>query len=970
MAAPPAGILTPEQSPPQATGIKMQYYDCYNGDSPDAQPPSQPGPGAERQASAPLRRPSTAAEAVLSRYRSFRDKSISPTTQRIKDFDIFRDHHHQQQQQQQSPSRPQTRQSHQSQLQTEPRPQTPQEQTQPQRSRPQQLFTPTHSPTRIRSLSTDAHVAASSSSSHDAVSSGTSITRPTTAGAAAAVVPPNTNSNARKDRTATAAAAAAPVAAAPAPAPKEAACGGSAAQDNTDLNPPNWPPHQQAATTTTTTTTTSTARKFSVLTPKSTNIFSDLRKKSRGGEDNKIRKKRPSAGPAGDLDRNLPLTPPSSSHRQRPTTTATAANREHASSVIPWAEEVARLKAEKEQGDGDGDDDDNNNRNSKRRTSFQDDHHRQQATPTATPSPKSRSRKLFGFLKRTNTNRAAPDADSRLTTPRDAQSKAIDSDIENKRPSTSASEVSSLGPSIMDFDVPTTASNGGERRVTVRCQSSTISLPVYNDTTPMDIVRETANRVVHALDPTTATVYECYEVLGLERRMRQYEHVRDAMNSWDRDRQNSLLIIGHSARQPDDADLEADSVPRTEEPPPVGFTVHMHHSSRPGKWNKRYITLMDNGQMVASKKMEGSGADRDTTTLCHLSDFDIYLPRENQTRRHLKPPRDFCYAIKSQQKTALFPNGDNFVHFFSTDDEDLARRFYDAVHAWRSWYLAVRVHGILDDSDSGDSALSFKVSDDKPPYLDLKQISEAAAARVERQKLEEEQQKQKQHKLQQQQQQQQQQQPANTTLLGNLYGEGEFLAGGLLGDSYDKRKQEADGVGIARKPVAANDGPFTDGPSLLNSAYQQQADGGRKPEPSTPWFPSALEHSAREQSSRTRSMSRPEQPTRRPTTAGAPLVRRGTTNTARPPHYGGAGAHASSEQHPRALGRARTIGLGIPPPASRQAAQPVHGRRSAAAAYTPGAAALRQAAQEYRVDGRVVREAAQAAGVYSSRAAD
>ncbi|KAG8665724.1 hypothetical protein FPOAC2_10807 [Fusarium poae] len=235
-------------------------------------------------------------------------------------------------------------------------------------------------------------------------------------------------------------------------------------------------------------------------------------------------------------------------------------------------------------------------------------------------------------------------------------------------------------------DAPASAINGGERRVCVRCLSSVINLPVNADTSPVDIIYSTANLTSHDVDPKASILIECYVELGLERRLRRYERIRDVMNSWDRDQQNSLLVVTNDISQSDDPDLDIKSVPRTPTPPP-GFSLQMYHSSRPGKWNKRWITLLESGQMYASKKPDSKASDKDSTVLCHLSDFDIYTPRESEARRHLKAPRRFCYAVKSQQKTFVFPNGENFVHFFCAEDGQLARRFLELVQRWRSWYL-------------------------------------------------------------------------------------------------------------------------------------------------------------------------------------------------------------------------------------------------------------------------------------------
>lgn len=217
----------------------------------------------------------------------------------------------------------------------------------------------------------------------------------------------------------------------------------------------------------------------------------------------------------------------------------------------------------------------------------------------------------------------------------------------------------------------------------MRCKQSSINLPINPETTPVDIIYSAANIMSQDISPSAAILLESYTQLGLERRIRRYEHIRDIMNSWDRDTQNALFI--QSSDSPNfDTDLEASSVSRTA---PKDITIFMYHSQKPGKWNKRYITLLSSGQIFMSKKNGLKVSDKDAQSLCHLSDFDIYTPTPQQLRKTLRPPKKHCYAIKSQQRTTMFESTTNFVHFFCTDMEETAEIWYNAVQRWRSWYL-------------------------------------------------------------------------------------------------------------------------------------------------------------------------------------------------------------------------------------------------------------------------------------------
>lgn len=225
-----------------------------------------------------------------------------------------------------------------------------------------------------------------------------------------------------------------------------------------------------------------------------------------------------------------------------------------------------------------------------------------------------------------------------------------------------------------------------------------MNLVVLAESSPVDILFQASESITQHINTATSLVYECYAQLGLERRLRRYERICDVLDSWDHDAQNLLLIIP-SGSSDDDRDLDISSVPTTLEPPP-GFFLQLHHSSRPGKWSKRYITLLDDGQIVSSKKGEPNG-DKSNQWLCHLSEYDIYTlmsksasaSGENRTKsanavaKNLKPPKKFVYALKLQQKTAMSADSANFVHFFCTDDPAIANKFTARVHGWRSWYM-------------------------------------------------------------------------------------------------------------------------------------------------------------------------------------------------------------------------------------------------------------------------------------------
>lgn len=314
------------------------------------------------------------------------------------------------------------------------------------------------------------------------------------------------------------------------------------------------------------------------------------------------------------------------------------------------------------------------------------------------------------------------------------------------------------------------------------------------------------------------------------------------MNSWDRDTQNALIIQASDSPS-HDFDIEAASVPREQ---PNDVTVYMYHSQRPGKWNKRYITLDSTGQVFVSKKKYSKVTDKDIITLCHLTDFDVYTPTTDEIRINLRPPKKYCYAVKSQQKTNMFLDTTKFVHFFSTDNYDLANTWYDACQQWRSWYLVnikgegqkkltartkmVKVPGVR--TRSGNAVIpghKLKISVDEDPYtigsfqpfMDLDRFGSTDADPND--ETDDERPRQIPFRLRNSMAQpeppmrrERHPPPVSYRVPPSADNDSStFAATGLLGRTYSQRQRAQKEREIAHE---ASSGPFVSGPSLLNSS--------------------------------------------------------------------------------------------------------------------------------------------------------
>jgi len=228
--------------------------------------------------------------------------------------------------------------------------------------------------------------------------------------------------------------------------------------------------------------------------------------------------------------------------------------------------------------------------------------------------------------------------------------------------------------------VPRTKANH-RQRVTIECNGKSINLPVTPTTSASDLIASAANIMSEKIDLRKSVLLENFHSVGITRPLRRYEHVKDVMNSWDEDRANSLMIVPANAIDADPSNLSAANAPR-EKPRESAFLLM--HSSKPGDWDKRLITIRQDGQITMAKPDK----EADTTNICHLTDFDIYNPTASQLNKKIKPPKKICYAIKSQTKSSMFLLKESvYVHFFCSSERTLATSFYNAVQSWRSWYL-------------------------------------------------------------------------------------------------------------------------------------------------------------------------------------------------------------------------------------------------------------------------------------------
>ncbi|RMY88035.1 hypothetical protein D0861_05062 [Hortaea werneckii] len=230
-------------------------------------------------------------------------------------------------------------------------------------------------------------------------------------------------------------------------------------------------------------------------------------------------------------------------------------------------------------------------------------------------------------------------------------------------------------------DIPESAVNANERHVTVRFDGHERSFPVTQLTTPVDIIKSAATVFSSPMNVKSVVLLEYFRTVGVQRPLRRYERIRDVLNSWDNDRENSLLLVDPRTGT---SEVELSLAGVLSAKPEDQQSWSLSYSQKPGKWEKRYIVLHPSGQLTQQKDPDKPQSQEN---IAHLSDFDIYTPTQTKLKKVIKPPKRYCFAVKSQQKSMMFESHLNFVHFFCTGDHATSDAFYSALQQWRSWYL-------------------------------------------------------------------------------------------------------------------------------------------------------------------------------------------------------------------------------------------------------------------------------------------
>ncbi|BGP36851.1 hypothetical protein JCM10449v2_000753 [Rhodotorula kratochvilovae] len=175
-------------------------------------------------------------------------------------------------------------------------------------------------------------------------------------------------------------------------------------------------------------------------------------------------------------------------------------------------------------------------------------------------------------------------------------------------------------------------------------------------------------------------LWEAWRTTGIERPIREYEFVADVTKSWDQE--GNALFFRRTTMWPI---LSAHARPHP--PGPKSGAVQLE--IKKGKWSKRFLTLKD-GTLSYSKSEKG----KDSTTLCQLSNFDVFLVSPEQANR-LKAPRTFVFALKSRLTRAHFEETSEWCHYLATKTPEEAASWVKSITEAGNPFARIREQAVL-----------------------------------------------------------------------------------------------------------------------------------------------------------------------------------------------------------------------------------------------------------------------------------
>ncbi|RGB40029.1 hypothetical protein C1646_619677, partial [Rhizophagus diaphanus] len=169
-------------------------------------------------------------------------------------------------------------------------------------------------------------------------------------------------------------------------------------------------------------------------------------------------------------------------------------------------------------------------------------------------------------------------------------------------------------------------------------------------------------------DSESWTLFEVINEYGLERPIRDWEYVATVIGNWEPNKQNALVLKKYINRNCLTLEGFKNAVP------PMFGSLHLE--VKKNKWQKRHFFIRD-GTVYHCKDAKGNNE----TLLCSLASFDVYT----FTKTVRKSPTKFIFALKSQDKVAMFENPDDYIRYLCADHLD----------KMKDWVLSLRAAKVI-----------------------------------------------------------------------------------------------------------------------------------------------------------------------------------------------------------------------------------------------------------------------------------
>ncbi|KAK9477032.1 hypothetical protein V1514DRAFT_369043 [Lipomyces japonicus] len=245
-------------------------------------------------------------------------------------------------------------------------------------------------------------------------------------------------------------------------------------------------------------------------------------------------------------------------------------------------------------------------------------------------------------------------------------------------------------------------------KVIIFDNEATVTVPINSRMTASSLVvavQQQALSLLGSYQSRSLRLIEDNFKLGLYRELYAFELISHVVDKWENSSSNSDMVNVFRIACQSSAFSLATTVESSlsEVVTPIAGYVRVLYQKKK-KWNKRWVFTED-GVLYVSKKPNPKPEDKET--ICSLSNVNFHFVRSEKLSSFESRGRsDYVFALKLHQRSAIFENMADYVHYMCCDDESSFEMWKRTVQASRAVFIKCLVDDKLRELESSSSSSS------------------------------------------------------------------------------------------------------------------------------------------------------------------------------------------------------------------------------------------------------------------------